>query len=112
MTNRIPQDIKQRIWALYLRSIKPLSLGKIGRMVGVSKTAVSSLICEAKKEDPNYALMRALVLNVAKDGSDVFQYASCIRILNLIQEYQLSLSDTEDLIRELLPALYIYEIGQ
>ena len=68
-------------------------------MVGVSKLAVSALICEAKKEDPNYALMRDRgALNVAKDGSDVFQYASCIRILNLIQEYQSSLSEDRNIL--------------
>ena len=89
LTNAIPEDIKQRIWALYLRSVRPLSLGNIGRMVGVSKTAVSTIINQAREQDPNYALMRALVVNLAKKGSDVFQYASCIRILNLIQEYQL-----------------------
>jgi hypothetical protein len=89
VTNPIPEDIKQRIWQLYLRSVKPLSLGKIGKMVGFSKTAVSTLINETKLQDPNYALMGALVVNLAKNGFDVFQYASCVRILNLIHEYQL-----------------------
>ena len=106
MTNPVPEDIKQRIWALYLRSVKPLSLGKIGKMVGVSKTAVSTIINDAKLQDPNYALMRALVVNLAKNRSDVFQYASCVRILNLIHEYQLAANDAEEIIRQLLPALY------
>ena len=106
MTNPIPEDIKQRIWQLYLKSVKPLSLGKIGKMVGVSKTTVSTLIKEAKLQDPNYALMRALVDNLAKNGSDVFQYASCVRILNLIHEYQLAANEAEEIIRHLLPALY------
>ena len=66
VTRPIPEDIKQRIWALYLRSKKPLSLGVIAKLVGVSKTAVSTIINEAKTQDPNYALMRALVLNVGK----------------------------------------------
>ena len=106
VTRPIPEDIKQRIWALYLRSIKPLSLGVIAKLVGVSKTAVSTIINEAKTQDPNYALMRALILNVGKGGSDVFQYATCIRIINLIHEYQLGPSHVEELIRHLLPALY------
>ena len=63
-------------------------------MVGVSKTAVSSIVNEAKLQDPNYALMRALVVNLEKNGSDVFQYASCVRILNLIHEYQLGANDS------------------
>ncbi len=97
MTNPIPEDIKQKIWQLYLRSVKPLSLGKIGKMVG-SKTAVSTII--------NEALRRALVVNLARNGSDVFQYASCVRILNLIYAYQLEANSAEDIIRNLLPALY------
>ena len=75
-------------------------------MVGVSKTAVSSIINEAKLQDPNYALMHALVVNLlAKNGSDVFQYASCVRILILIH-IQLGANDAEEIIRHLLPALY------
>ena len=72
----------------------------------VSKTAVSTIIHEAKLQDPNYALMRALVVNLEKNGSDVFQYGSCIRILNLIHEYQLEANEAEEIIRNLLPALY------
>ena len=106
MTNPIPEDRKQRIWALYLQSVSPPSLGKIGKMVGVSKTTVSTIINEAKLQDPNYALMRALVVNLAKNGSDVFQYASCVRILNLIHEYKLGDNEAEEIIRHLLPALY------
>ena len=67
--------------------------------MGVSKTAVSTIIHEAKLQDPNYALMRALVVNLAKNGSDVFQYGSCIRILNLIHEYQLEANEAEEIIR-------------
>ena len=79
-------------------------------MVGVSKTTVSTIINEAKLQDPNYALMRALVVNLAKNGSDIFQYASCVRILNLIHEYNLGDNEAEEIIRHLLPALYL-EIG-
>ena len=107
MTKPIPEDIKQRIWAFYLRSEKPLSLGEIGKLVGVSKTAVSSIINEAKTQDPNYALMRAFVVNLGKSGSDVFQYASCVRILNLIHRVpNLGHPMSKKSIRHLLPALY------
>jgi hypothetical protein len=106
MTHPVPESIRQKIWALYLKSYKPLSLDQIATQTGVSKSTAFNIVHEAEKEDPNYPLLRALVVNLSKDGSDCFQYAHVIRILACLREYGIDPFEAEKIIKKLLPALY------
>ena len=106
LPNSIPERVRQRVWALYLQSTNPLSLAQIARKTGISKTSVYNIVTAVETEDPNYPLMRALIIDLHKDGFDILKYSRCLRIANIFSEYSIDLEEGEAIIQKFMPQLY------
>ena len=72
------------MWEMYLGG-KTFNL--IEEVTGVSKASVVNIVRDMGGYDPDHILMRALAVNLRKNGSDLSQYASIIRISSLLDEY-------------------------
>ena len=61
--------------------------------------------------DPDHVLMRTLAVNLRKNGSDLSQYASILRISSLLDEYGVDYATGEDLLGKFLPTLLQTAVG-
>ena len=75
-------------------------------MTGVSKASVVNIVRDMDGYDPDHILMRALAVNLRKNGSDLSQYASIIRISRLLDEYGVDYATGEELLGKFLPTCY------
>lgn len=100
----IPQKTREKIIECYFT--KPWSLGQIARYYGVPKTTVFNLITAKKGEDPSFALMRYLVVNLDKRGTDVVHHSDAIRISMLLKEHGIDLETGERIMEEILVACF------
>ena len=69
----------------------------IADLTGISKTSVFNIARGIEDQDPDYILMRTLAVNLRKNGSDLSQYASIIRISSLLDEYGVDYATGEEL---------------
>ena len=98
MTATVPRETRRIVWELYLGG-KTLDL--IADLTGISKTSVFNIVQDMASHDPDYVLMRTLAVNLRKNGSDLSQYASIIRISSLLEEYGVDYATGEDLTRKI-----------
>ena len=84
MIGSMPRETRRTVCVIYLGG-KTLDL--IADLTGISKTSVFNIVQETASHDPDYVLMRTLAVNLEKNGSDLSQYASIIRISSLLEEY-------------------------
>ena len=103
MTTPIPRETRRIVWELYLGG-KTLDL--IAELTGISKTSVFNIVRDMGGHDPDYILMRTLAVNLRKNGSDLSQYASIIRISSLLDEYGVDYATGEELLGKFLPTCY------
>ena len=103
MTAPIPREARRIAWELYLGG-KTLDL--IADLTGISKTSVFNIARGIDDQDPDYVLMRTLAVNLRKNGSDLSQYASIIRISSLLDEYGVDYATGEELLGKFLPTCY------
>ena len=103
MTAPIPREARRIAWELYLGG-KTLDL--IADLTGISKTSVFNIARGIEDQDPDYILMRTLAVNLRKNGSDLSQYASIIRISSLLDEYGVDYATGEELLGKFLPTCY------
>jgi len=97
----IPDDVATVVWKLYMTRGR-MSLGDIGEFVGISKTSVFNIINGMEKKDPDFPLMRALIVNLHKDGTDLKEYANILRIFSILNEYELNHAIVESMIKSIL----------
>lgn len=117
MSHRIPAQIFEQVLHLSLsgRSIREIakSVGKSDVLSdgksGISVGSVHSMLQEFARNDPNYHLLRALAINLRKNGSDVLEYAWLVRLRNVLQNAGASLTKVERIITEI--PLYCYKAG-
>lgn len=105
MRKAIPDDVATNVWKLYM-SRGGMSLGDISKLVGISKTSVYNIIRSMEKKDPDFPLMRALIENLHKDGTDVRQYADILRIFEILEENDIDHDIAEDMIKSILLTCY------
>ena len=103
MTAPVPRETRRTVWELYLGG-KTLDL--IADLTGISKTSVFNIVQDMGSHDPDYILMRTLAVNLRKNGSDLSQYASIIRISSLLDEYGVDYATGEELLGKFLPTCY------
>jgi hypothetical protein len=99
----IPAERRQRVWEMYLGG-KTFNL--IEEVTGVSKASVVNIVRDMGGYDPDHILMRALAVNLRKNGSDLSQYASIIRISRLLDENGVDYATDEELLGKFLPTCY------
>ncbi len=105
MSKPIPEEIKRDIWRHYLGP-GGVSLDRISELTGVSKTSVFNIVRGILKDSPDCALMRALIVDLNKNGSDVQKYASIIRISSILDVYAINYTTAEEILKGLLQTCY------
>ena len=100
----IPLKTIQKVLENYFTT--PLSMDRIAAICGISKTSVFNIVTAKKGEDPSFALMRYLVENLDKNGTDVVRYGQAIRISKLLDEHGIDHEAGERIIEEFLVACY------
>ena len=103
MTAPIPAEIRQRVWEMYLGG---KSFALIEDVTGVSKASVVNIVRAWVDTTPNHGLMRALAVNLRKNGSDLSQYASIIRMSSVLDENGVDYATCEELLGKFLPTCY------
>jgi len=106
MRRRIPAPIISEVLHL---SLKGRSVRAIAQTVKISVGSVHSLLQEFARNDPNYHLLRALAVNLHKNGSDVLEYAWLVRLRNVLQNAGASLTEVERIITEI--PMFCYKAG-
>jgi hypothetical protein len=100
----VPLKTIQKVLENYFTT--PLSLDRIAGICGISKTSVFNIVTAKKGEDPSFALMRHLVENLDKNGTDVVSYGRAIRISKLLDEHGIDQETGERIMEEFLVACY------
>jgi hypothetical protein len=100
----VPQTIRRRVVEYFFTT--PHSMGWIAQKCGISKASVFNIVNAKMAEDPDFTLMRYLVVNLGKNGIDVPKYASVIRIQNLLEEYGIGGEIGESIMEIILTMCY------
>jgi hypothetical protein len=103
MSEQIPERIKRRFYIYYLKGDL---ITKICRRVGISRSSSYNLIDDLKKTDPNFPLMRALAVNLKRNGSDLGKYAASLRIHEILEEFGIDQLSGEKLLKEVVVECY------
>lgn len=101
MTQAVSDEAARLVWKIFMTDGRK-SLGDIAELVGKSRTAVFNIVRRKEKEDPDFPLMRALIVNLHKDGTDLIKYANIIRIFNILNQYGVDYIMAEDMIKSFL----------
>jgi hypothetical protein len=104
MGRLVPQGIRRRIVEYYFTT--PNSMGWIAQKCGISKSSVFNIVNAKMAEDPDFTVMRYMVVNLGKNGIDVPKYASAIRIQNLLKEYGIDADTGESIMEKILTMCY------
>ena len=72
------------------------SFDLIESVTGVSKASVVNIVRGMGGYDPDHILMRALAVNLRKNGSDSSQYASIIRMSGVLDENGVNYATCEE----------------
>ena len=97
--HRFPENIVNQVYECALLG---LSTREIAKHVGISAGTVHKMLHEFDAADRNYHLLRALAVNLHKNGSNPDEYAREVRINNMLTRVGVSPPDIESLI-SLLP---------
>jgi hypothetical protein len=81
-------------------------MGWIAEKCGVSKASAFNIVHAKMGADPDFLLMRYLVVNLGKDGADVPSYAHAIRTNRLFDEYRIDPETGERMISDLLATCF------
>ena len=103
MTAPIPAERRLRVWEMYLGG---KSFALIEDVTGVSKASVVNIVRGMGGYNPDHILMRALAVNLRKNGSDLSQYASIIRMSGVLDENGVDYATCEELLGKFLPTCY------
>lgn len=103
MSGQIPVRIRHKFYVHYLKG-DPVTW--IREKIGISRSSCYNLIADLEKVDPNIELMRALAVNLRRNGSDVSSYANSNRIHNLLEELGMSQNAGGELIEGVVDGCY------
>jgi hypothetical protein len=103
MTSPIPEKIRQRVWTYYVLGY---DVTIICRKTGISRSSFYNMADMLEKRDPDTALMRALAVNLRKNGHDAQDYTKFIRISNVLAQHGIDRETGERLIDGLLATCY------
>ena len=100
MTVRIPDELLQQAWDLYLWDGETFEW--ISGKTGIPKTTVFNILEGQAKNHPDYSLMRSLAVNLRKHRWNPYKFATGIRIDTLLTKNDIDPIDGENLIQRLL----------
>jgi len=104
MTDRIPDDVLEQAWSLYLW--KGESYNRISIKTRIPTTTVFNILQGQEKVHPDYPLMRALARGLRIRGMEPHEFAAGVRIHTLLKKYGIDPIDGENLIEKLLAECY------
>jgi hypothetical protein len=73
--------------------------GDIAKIVGIGAGTVSEIVKAYGQRNPGFELLRELTVAVKREGSNIIEYASAIRLLRFLSNYGLTEEQMESLIR-------------
>jgi predicted DNA-binding helix-hairpin-helix protein len=81
MAPRVPPEIREEILNLWLDAN---SRDDIARIVGIGAGTVSEIVKAYGQRNPGFELLRELVVAIKREGSNIREYASAIRLRRLL----------------------------
>lgn len=95
MTSRVPPEIREQVLVLWLRAY---SRDAIARIAGIGTGTVSEILKDYNQRNPEFVLLREFVVAVKKEGSDIKERASAIRLKRFLESHNLLGEQIESLI--------------
>jgi transcriptional regulator with XRE-family HTH domain len=96
MTSKVPHEIREQVLVLWLRAC---SRDDIARIAGIGTGTVSQILKDYNQRNPEFVLLREFVVAVKKEGSDIKERASAIRLKRFLESHNLLGEQIESLIR-------------
>jgi hypothetical protein len=106
MKPKAPKSITERVIKQWLQG---MSRDEIGKDNDIGAGTVSAIIKDAKQENPDIDLLRAVAIIVKKNGLDLSVLASSIRIKNKLVEMGLNEDQIESFIENII--IYCFKHG-
>jgi hypothetical protein len=97
MTSHVPPEIREKVLALWLRAF---SRDEIAKSIGIGAGTVSEIVKSYGLRNPGFDLYREFVVTVKKEGSNIHELASAIRLRRLLISNDLSEEQIESLLRD------------
>ncbi|MDQ3839341.1 MAG: hypothetical protein M3297_08740 [Thermoproteota archaeon] len=95
MTTRVPYEIREEVLTLWLRVF---SRDDIAKVIGIGAGTVSEIVKNYRQRNPGFELVREFVVAVKKDGSNIKELASAIRLRRMLKNNNLVEEQIESLI--------------
>jgi hypothetical protein len=97
MSSKIPSEIREQVLTLWLRAY---SRDNIARYVGVGAGTVSDIVKDYNQRNPEFVLLREFVVSVKKEGSNIKEHASTIRLKRLLESHNLGEEQIESFLKK------------
>jgi hypothetical protein len=108
MTSKIPSEIREQVLTLWLRAY---SRDNIARYVGVGAGTVSDIVKDYNQRNPEFVLLREFVVSVKKEGSNIKELASTIRLKRLLESHNLGEEQIESFLKKASIHCFKKEVG-
>lgn len=95
MTSRVPPEIREQVLVLWLRAY---SRDNIARIAGIGTGTVSEILKDYNQRNPEFVLLREFVVAIKKEGSDIKERASVIRLKRFLESHDVVGEQIESLI--------------
>lgn len=96
MTSKVPPELRDQVLVLWLRAY---SRDDIARIAGIVTGTVSEIIKDYNQRNPEFVLLREFVVAVKKEGSDIKEHASAIRLKRFLESHNLVGEQVESLLK-------------
>jgi hypothetical protein len=108
MTSKIPAEIREQVLTLWLQAY---SRDYIARYVGIGAGTVSDIVKAYNQRNPEFVLLREFVVSVKKEGSDIKERASTIRLKRFLESHNLGEEQIESLLKKASIHCFKKEVG-
>jgi chromosome segregation ATPase len=95
LTSRLPREIREQVLTLWL---KAYSRDDIAKIVGIGSGTVSEIVKDYNRRNRGFDLLRELVVAIRREGSNVRQYATAIRMQRLLESHNLTEEQIESFV--------------
>jgi hypothetical protein len=101
MTSQVPPDV----W------LRAHSRDDISRIIGIGAGTVSEIVKAYSQRNPEFVLLREFVIAVKKEGRNIRQFASAIRLKWLLESHNLGEEQIESLLKKASIHCFKKEVG-
>jgi hypothetical protein len=97
MTLKVPCDIREQALTLWLQAY---SRDENARIIGIGSGTVSKIIKAYNQRNPDFVLLREFVIAVKKEGGNIREFASAIRLKRFLRSHNLKEEQVESLLKK------------